>query len=100
MVINNLVESLEVVDSSVMSTYLSAKFLESKIHCLVHLFKCIYEYGKPEMMQAIERLLVPRLGSLLARLWDQLFVPLSRDDDILISEKDRVEAILLHIRTY
>lgn len=80
-----------------MSTYLSARLVESKIHCLVQLFKCLFEYGTGEMVQAVVQQLAPRLGSLLSRFWDQLFVPLMRESGILVSENDRIEASLKEI---
>jgi len=45
-------------------------------------------------------MLVPRIAVLLSRFLDNLYVPLIRDDEVLPSEKDRVEATLSNLTAY
>lgn len=62
--------------------------------------KVLLKYGSTSVKQWIVDILTPRISALLLRYLDNLCVPLVRDDELLPSEKDRVEAILSNLATY
>jgi hypothetical protein len=62
--------------------------------------RILQKYGSPEVQKLIADMIVPRVPVLLSRFLDNLYVPLSRDDELLPSEKDKVEAVLSNLAAY
>lgn len=52
------------------------------------------------MQKFVYNIFVSRSTVILYRFWDLLCVPLSRDDELLVSEKDRIEAVLAQLSSY
>ena len=92
--------SLTAFDSALSSSYMSVKLVEEKISYFVKMGKILQKYGSPEVQKLIADMIVPRVPVLLSRFLDNLYVPLSRDDELLPSEKDKVEAVLGNLAAY
>lgn len=95
-----MVESLQAFDTALQSSYMSIKLVEQKINFFAKMCKILYKYGTPATQKFVGEMIVVRTPVLLSRFWDNLCVPLSRDDELLASEKDRIEATLAELATY
>ena len=62
--------------------------------------KVLLKYGSAAVQQLMAEFFTPRIPTLLSRFLDNLCVPLVRDNELLPSEKDRVEATLSNLATY
>ncbi len=79
---------------------MSVKLVEEKIGYFVKMGKILQRYGSSEVQKLVADMIVPRVPVLLSRFLDNLYVPLSRDDELLPSEKDKVEAVLGNLTAY
>jgi len=52
------------------------------------------------MRSLAQKLITDRAGVILSRFWDNLFEPLARDDDLLVSEHEKIESTFANIETY
>lgn len=93
-------ECLDALDQMVESTYLQTKLVEQKIRYFVKLCWLLFEHGSPAMQGFAYSLFVVRAGKLMDRFTDYVIVPLSRDDQLLASEDEKIEAILGQMSTY
>lgn len=97
---DGLVGSLQAFDAALSSSYMSVKLVEEKIGYFVKMCKLLHKYGNLEIKKLVAGIIVPRIPALLSRYLDNLSVPLSRDDELLPSEKDKVEAVLSNLAAY
>ena len=97
---DGLVGSLQAFDAALSSSYMSVKLVEEKISYFVKMCKLLHKYGNLEIKKFVAETIVPRIPALLSRYLDNLSVPLSRDDELLPSEKDKVEAVLSNLAAY
>jgi hypothetical protein len=52
------------------------------------------------MRSLAQKLITDRAGVLLSRFWDNLVEPLTRDDELLASEHEKIESTFANIETY
>lgn len=76
------------------SSYMSIKLVEEKIHYFGKICKTLFSYGEPLIKQFAVEILAPRVPVLIPRFWDTICAPLARDDELLASEKERVNTTL------
>ena len=81
------------------STYLQSKLVEQKIDHLTELSSLLYQYGNEAIRQCAHSVFASRSAQLMVRWWDTLCVPLARDDELLPTECDKIEASLSHLQS-
>lgn len=97
---DGFIGSLQAFDAALSSSYMSVKLVEEKIWYFIKMCKLLQKYGSPEIQKLVTEIFVPRVPALLSRILDNLCAPLSRDDELLPSEKDKVEAVLGNLSAY
>lgn len=95
-----MANSLQALDAAMESSYMSIKLVEEKIHYFGKICKTLFNYGAPLNKQFATEMLVPRVPVLIPRFWDLICSPLARDDDLLASEKERVNTTLAELSSY